>query len=180
MSTPLRTRSLELPCSSPHDTKSEPTTADQHPETAKVIIGGFSSVSIVRSPSKSEFIAVKSCHPDPRFQTLSKNSLIREREVLRTLSHPCIIKMLEADDTDSGPEIKLEFGGRSLYTEFKEHSTPTKKALYDEFKRLVIVDQISSGLEYLHQQDIVHRDIKHQNILISDAGHIKIVDFGEY
>jgi serine/threonine protein kinase len=51
---------------------------------------------------------------------------------------------------------------------------------YTEIKASVILEQILSAAAYLHERNVVHRDLKHQNILFVDSEHldIKIIDFG--
>jgi len=82
---------------------------------------------------------------------------------------------MEAVQTQTEIYLILEYGGaNSLYNYLL--SKPQHRMDEQEAKRFVLV--IAEALQYLHGLDIVHRDIKAENILINRHKEIKLIDFG--
>ena len=97
---------------------------------------------------------------------------IREARAVSALNHPNIAMVHDYGETAAGqPFIVMEYvRGKSLSQLLEEGLT---------LKRSVeIVSAIAMALGEAHEQGIVHRDIKPSNVLISERGHIKVVDFG--
>ncbi|XP_074320945.1 mitogen-activated protein kinase kinase kinase NPK1-like isoform X2 [Silene latifolia] len=99
--------------------------------------------------------------------------LEEEVKLLKNLSHPNIVRYLGTAREDEALNILLEFvpGGSisSLLGKFGSFPEPVIR-MYT--KKLLL------GLEYLHKNGIMHRDIKGANILVTDKGCIKLADFG--
>ena len=96
-----------------------------------------------------------------------------EIELMRELGHPNIIEYLGAQQTSGHLDILMEYvPGGSLHSHLK------KFGAFDEPLIRLYTRQILSGLEYLHNHGIIHRDIKAANILVTDQGTIKLSDFG--
>jgi mitogen-activated protein kinase kinase kinase len=95
--------------------------------------------------------------------------------MLRTLSHPNIVKYFGSDisEDDQGVDIILEFvpGGsiRQLLDKFQA---------FEERLVKIYTRQMLEGLKYLHDNDIIHRDLKCANVLVDNMGIIKLSDFG--
>jgi len=111
-----------------------------------------------------------------RFETDDPAVLARfrnERQILATLDHPNIAGLYDGGSTDDGlPYIVMEYvPGRHLlqYCESKKLSVPA---------RLRLFLQICDAVEYAHQRLIVHRDLKPTNILVTETGVPKLLDFG--
>ncbi|HEU4508318.1 MAG TPA: tetratricopeptide repeat protein [Pyrinomonadaceae bacterium] len=97
---------------------------------------------------------------------------IREARAVSALNHPNIAMVHDYGETVTGqPFIVMEFvKGKSL-SELLEEGLTLKRSVE-------IVSAIAMALGEAHDQGIVHRDIKPSNVLISERGHIKVVDFG--
>jgi serine/threonine protein kinase len=102
-------------------------------------------------------------------------NLEREINILAELSHPTIAKLIDVIETQTELYLILEYGGaNSLYNYLlskPEHRLPEAEA-----KQFLLV--IAEALKYLHDLDIVHRDIKAENILINRNRQLKLIDFG--
>jgi serine/threonine protein kinase len=95
-----------------------------------------------------------------------------EAQAAASLNHPSIATIHAIEESGEDTFIVMEFiDGIELKDKIKSGPIPTKEAVN-------IAIQIAEGLEAAHKKDIVHRDIKSQNIMITDEGKIKIMDFG--
>lgn len=134
----------------------------------KIGEGGFGTVYKAFDPQLERLVALKA----PRLQiTPTRRSAERFRNEslsLAKLRHPNIVVMYDSVVDDRGwPFMVMEF------LQPAEFSTTSDFA---ELRRLFA--EIAMGLEYAHQQDVVHRDLKPQNILIGAQGQAVIADFG--
>lgn len=100
-------------------------------------------------------------------------SVEAEVGLLQQLDHPNIVRYLGTERTPKALNIFLEYvpGGSiaSLLSKFG----PFKESLVKVYSK-----QILLGLEYLHKNGIMHRDIKGANILVDNTGLVKLADFG--
>ncbi|KAI7889257.1 kinase-like domain-containing protein, partial [Mucor mucedo] len=98
---------------------------------------------------------------------------VREASMMLLLDHPYIVRVEEMILVDDFYYIFMEHvdGGQLLDYVISHGKLKEKQARH--FSR-----QIASALDYCHHNSIVHRDLKVENILISRAGNIKIIDFG--
>ena len=97
----------------------------------------------------------------------------REASSASTLDHPNIVGIYDVGEDDGNYYIVMEYvEGRTLKNLIKRRGSLTLPEVID------IMGQITSGIEHAHEKNIIHRDIKPQNILILDDGLVKIADFG--
>jgi mitogen-activated protein kinase kinase kinase len=143
--------------------------------------GSFGSVYLALHAVTGELLAVKQVEtPSPGANSASdarKKSMIdalkREISLLRDLQHPNIVQYLGASSSAEHLNIFLEYvPGGSVQTMLNSYGA-LREPLIRSFVR-----QIVTGLAYLHQREIIHRDIKGANILVDNKGVIKISDFG--
>jgi serine/threonine protein phosphatase PrpC len=98
----------------------------------------------------------------------------REAEIGRTLDHPGILKIIDIDEKQqSRPYLVMEFLEGQTLERLMQEVRPMP-----ESDALRIVSQICDALEYLHRHDVVHRDLKPQNIMVCNDGSVRIMDFG--
>lgn len=96
----------------------------------------------------------------------------REAELGTTLDHKNIIKVYEYDDNGGRPYFAMEYF----------HSENLKYAIWHRPQwvhknEFYILRQIAESLSYVHGLDIVHRDVKPENVLINESSQIKLIDF---
>jgi len=105
----------------------------------------------------------------------SQKNVIKEVRVLRKLHHPYIIKLKNAFIVDSNLIIVMEYAGGG---ELKEYMKTREKL--DESEARNIFRQILDAIAHCHAHNVIHRDLKMENVLFSDTDHkhIKLVDFG--
>ncbi|EHA50924.1 STE/STE11 protein kinase [Pyricularia oryzae 70-15] len=143
--------------------------------------GSFGCVYLALHAITGELLAVKQVEaPSPGANSQNdarKKSMIealkREISLLRDLRHPNIVQYLGCGSSAEYLNIFLEYvPGGSVQTMLNSYG-----ALPEPLVRS-FVRQILNGLSYLHEREIIHRDIKGANILVDNKGTIKISDFG--
>ncbi len=96
----------------------------------------------------------------------------RERSVLARLNHPNIARLLDAGVEGDQAFLVLELvRGRSLLAYVSEHA-PTITS------RVIIIRDLARAVAHAHAQFVLHRDVKPSNVIVSDAGVVKLLDFG--
>ncbi|TFK53421.1 hypothetical protein OE88DRAFT_1655548 [Heliocybe sulcata] len=134
--------------------------------------GQFGSVYRALNLNTGQMVAVKRI----RLEGLKEDEisqLMREVDLLKSLSHPSIVKYEGMARDDSALSIVLEYAENGSLGQ-------TIKAFGKLNERLVAsyVVKILEGLDYLHQNDVVHCDLKAANILTTKNGNVKLSDFG--
>ncbi|KAG8833438.1 ATP binding [Serendipita sp. 400] len=140
--------------------------------------GSFGNVYLGMDAQRGLLMAVKqvelkgSSFSEERKRSML-NALEREIELLKTLQHENIVQYLDSAMDDNNLNIFLEYvPGGSVASLLRNYGA------FEESLTANWVRQILRGLEYLHGQTIIHRDIKGANILVDNKGGIKISDFG--
>ncbi|XP_064392377.1 calcium/calmodulin-dependent protein kinase kinase 1-like [Halichondria panicea] len=116
------------------------------------------------------------CRPQKKRVVKSPlDNIKRETAILKKLNHPNVVRLLEVLDDPSEDDFILVF-------EFVPkgpviNNLPMHELFTEEQGRNYFIDMIL-GLEYLHSQHVIHRDIKPMNLLLDDNFRVKIADFG--
>lgn len=98
----------------------------------------------------------------------------REVKMAASLSHPNIVHIYDMGTDNDVPWYSMEYvEGQPLSAHM-----PAGKILTDNIFIMSVVEQISAALDHAHSREMVHRDIKPDNILISTEGTVKLLDFG--
>jgi len=97
----------------------------------------------------------------------------KEIQNLRLFRHPHIIKLYQVISTPTDIFMVMEYvSGGELFDYI------VKKGKLTEAEARPFFQQIISGVDYCHRHMVVHRDLKPENLLLDDASHVKIADFG--
>lgn len=148
-------------------------------ELAKLGEGNGGSVSKCQLRSGSPIFALKLINADPNPDV--QKQIIRELQYNRLCSSPNIVKyygtFMVEEQLMIG--IAMEYmGGRSLDAIYRRVIEIDLLNRINEKVLGKIAESVLSGLNYLHKQRIIHRDIKPLNILLDKHGSVKICDFG--
>ncbi len=99
--------------------------------------------------------------------------MAREREILASLSHPNIARLYDAGVTSMGqPYLALEYVEGCPIDEY------VKADRLPVHTRLRVFLQVARAVAHAHAKLVIHRDLKPANILVTDAGDVKLLDFG--
>lgn len=105
-------------------------------------------------------------------ESLTQRMLV-ERDILATLEHPHIARLYDAGTTgDGGPYLALE------YVEGQPINVYCREQALGLDARLKLFLQVAQALSYAHGKLIVHRDLKPNNILVTEGGEVRLLDFG--
>ncbi|CAI0415540.1 unnamed protein product [Linum tenue] len=121
-----------------------------------------------------DFVAIKQVSLENIAQE-DLNIIMQEIDLLKNLNHKNIVKYLGSLKTKTHLHIILEYvENGSLANIIK----PNKFGPFPESLVTVYIAQVLEGLVYLHEQGVIHRDIKGANILTTKEGLVKLADFG--
>ncbi|WVR04428.1 hypothetical protein IAU60_001431 [Kwoniella sp. DSM 27419] len=141
--------------------------------------GSFGSVFLGMDAHSGLLMAVKqvelptgSARNEERKRSMV-SALEREIELLKELQHENIVQYLDSSADGQNLNIFLEYVPGGSVAALLSNYGAFEEALVKNFVR-----QILTGLNYLHEREIIHRDIKGANILVDNKGGIKISDFG--
>jgi serine/threonine protein kinase len=134
--------------------------------------GAFGKVNLSLHVCSGRLVAIKSFEKKNLKSKHAKTKIMHEINILKKLRHPYISQILDTFETDTHIFIVLEYICGDLLGFLRKRSK-----IPENFAK-IIFKQIIEGLKYIHQNKIVHRDIKLDNILIDLTNTVKICDFG--
>jgi mitogen-activated protein kinase kinase kinase len=137
----------------------------------KVYLGMDASTGLLMAVKQVELPSGSSANEERKQNMLS--ALEREIELLKDLQHENIVQYLYSSADEEHLNIFLEYVPGGSVSALLRNYGAFEETLVKNFVR-----QILLGLQYLHDRDIIHRDIKGGNILVDNKGGIKISDFG--
>ncbi|XP_072542832.1 testis-specific serine/threonine-protein kinase 6-like [Salminus brasiliensis] len=135
--------------------------------------GGFGMVKLATSERHRKHVAIKIMDRRKESSDFAWKQLPRELAILKRVRHPHIIQVHESFDMPNGQVfIVMEVAATDLLHEIMAlHHVPVNQAR-------MWFSQLVGAVGYLHQQDIAHRDLKCENVLLSADGQVKLTDFG--
>ena len=138
----------------------------------EVAAGGQATVYRARDTRLGRIVALKVSHPHLARNPQFRERFLREARMAASLTHPNVVTVYDVGEEDGNLCMAMEFLPSTLFGLVRGRGALTvNEAL--EFTR-----QIADALNAAHQQGIVHRDMKPQNVLLTDQGLAKVSDFG--
>ncbi|KAG8715579.1 hypothetical protein FRC11_002754 [Ceratobasidium sp. 423] len=135
--------------------------------------GEFGKVKLGLHAAWGEEVAVKLIRRGNVENALRMSKVEREIEVLRKINHPNIVRLYDVIETDKYIGIVLEYAsGGELFDHILAHRFLRERDACKLFAQLI------SGVSYIHQKKIVHRDLKLENLLLDRNRNVIITDFG--
>lgn len=140
---------------------------------AKLGSGGMSTVYLARDETLDRSVAVKVMHREMSEQPDQLERFRQEARAVAKLSHPNVVSVIDAGEDGGHPYIVFEYvQGETLKQRI------ARVGALDTQEAIAYAIEIARGLTVAHARNMVHRDIKPQNILIDSEGRAKLTDFG--
>lgn len=134
--------------------------------------GGMGVVYKAEDTRLRRTVALKFLPPELMCDPVAKKRFVHEAQAASALDHPSICTVHEIDEVKGQTFIAMAMvKGQSLRQKVESGPLKLKEALD-------IAIQVAEGLQEAHQKEIVHRDIKSANIMVTTKGQAKIMDFG--
>ncbi len=134
--------------------------------------GGMGVVYRARQRGLDRMVALKVLSPGLSADPAFAERFAREARTLARLNHPNIVDVYDLGKTGPLYYFLMEFVDGLNLRQFLQSHRPTLG------ETLAIGPQICEALEYAHEEGVVHRDVKPENILLHPTGRVKIPDFG--
>src|SRR6266705_2109483 len=132
--------------------------------------GGMGTVYLAEQPGLGREVAIKELiqSADP----VALKRFLQEAQVMARTSHPNLVQVHDMELQGNINYLVLEFiRGRSLRDWMNQSEVPPQQVF-------AVMHGILQALDYAHRHAIVHRDMKPENVLLSDEGDVKVADFG--
>jgi hypothetical protein len=140
---------------------------------AKLGSGGMSTVYLAKDGTLDRAVAVKVMHREMSEQPDQLERFRQEARAVAKLSHPNVVAVIDAGEDGGHPYIVFEYvEGETLKQRI------ARLGALDAQEALAYAIEIARGLTVAHARNMVHRDIKPQNVLIDAEGRAKLTDFG--
>ena len=146
---------------------------DRYEILEKIGSGGMSDVYKAKCHKLNRLVAIKVLKSEFTSDATFVSKFKMESQAAAGLSHPNIVNIYDVVD-----EGDIHFIVMELVEGITLKSYITKKGHLEVKEAIGIAIQVASGIEAAHEQHIIHRDIKPQNMLISMDGKVKVADFG--
>jgi serine/threonine-protein kinase len=131
--------------------------------------GGFGSVFLAEDIWIRKKVAIKVPHK----QNLDFTEMLKEPRLLASMNHPNIVTVLTAEKQDSVFFIVMEYvPGQTL------EQIILREGALDVSRALDFTCQICNAVDHAHRVGVLHRDLRPGNMLVSEAGMLKVTDFG--
>jgi serine/threonine-protein kinase len=134
--------------------------------------GGMGSVYLAEHPGLGRQVAIKELVHTPGSDAVELKRFLQEAQVMARASHPNVIQIHDLELLGDVNYIVLELiRGKSVREWLQQGPIPPPQVF-------AVMHGVLQALDYAHKQGVVHRDMKPENVLISDEGLVKVADFG--
>jgi serine/threonine-protein kinase len=134
--------------------------------------GGMGVVYRARDPRLDRQVAIKLLPPEMAADQHARERLRQEAMAAAALDHPYICKIFEIGEHDGALFLVMEYiAGETLHRRMCNGRMPLPEALR-------VAGEIAEALQEAHAGGILHRDLKPANIMLTQQGHVKVMDFG--
>jgi serine/threonine-protein kinase len=145
--------------------------ANRYAVESEIGRGGMAAVFLAEDLKHQRRVAIKVLHPEIA-STLGTDRFLREIQIAAQLTHPHILPLYDSGEADGYLYYVMPFvEGETLRQRLdREGALPVEEAVR-------VTDDVAAALAYAHEQGIVHRDVKPENIMLT-GGRAVVADFG--
>lgn len=135
--------------------------------------GSFGHVQLVKDPKTGKTFALKAVSKQQIVQTGQQGHIMSEKRVMQSLRHPFLIRLYKTFKDRDRLYFLLEpsLGGELF-------SVLRARTFFDEDTARFYAAQVISAFDYMHNKNIIYRDLKPENLLLDEKGYLKVTDFG--
>merc|ERR1719410_1801573 len=135
--------------------------------------GAFGEVRIVRHKVNQQVFAMKTMLKKMMIAKNQLGHIVAERDLMSDADNPWLVKLMYAFQDATYLYLVMEYcGGGDLM------GLLIKKDILSESHTRFYMSELAAAINYVHELGYVHRDLKPDNVLISNQGHIRLSDFG--
>ncbi|KAH7854620.1 hypothetical protein Vadar_016004 [Vaccinium darrowii] len=135
--------------------------------------GAFGRVFLARKWATGDLFAIKVLKKADMIRKNAVESILAERNILISVRNPFVVRFFYSFTCRENLYLVMEYlNGGDLYSLLRN------LGCLDEGMARVYIAELVLALEYLHSLNVIHRDLKPDNLLIGPDGHIKLTDFG--
>ncbi|MFD8598705.1 Stk1 family PASTA domain-containing Ser/Thr kinase [Kitasatospora sp. NPDC059646] len=139
----------------------------------RIAVGGMSTVYRGTDTRLDRAVALKVMHPSLAGDADFTARFIREAKAVARLAHPNVVNVLDQGADPRAVFMAMEFvPGRTLRELLRDRGALSVRAALD------VLEPVLAALGAAHRAGLVHRDVKPENVLITDNGLVKVADFG--
>lgn len=135
--------------------------------------GGMSIVYLGRDLKARRLVALRTLRPEYRRDPVTRARFRQEARRMAFIQHPNVAHVFDYQENDDAPWAVIEYVPGDSLRELIDDQGPQPVELVTGW-----LAQIADALATLHKSGLVHLDIKPQNIIVTDDGTIKLIDFG--
>src|SRR5438046_4105028 len=134
--------------------------------------GGMGAVYLAEQTGLGREVAIKELVPSAAADPIALKRFLQEAQVMARTSHPNLVQVYAMEQIQGANYIVLEYvRGKSLRDWLNRGPIPLPQVF-------AMMHGVLQALDYAHRHAIVHRDMKPENVLLSDEGAVKVADFG--
>ncbi|WP_404870836.1 Stk1 family PASTA domain-containing Ser/Thr kinase [Kitasatospora griseola] len=139
----------------------------------RIAVGGMSTVYRGTDTRLDRAVALKVMHPSLAGDADFTARFIREAKAVARLAHPNVVNVLDQGADPRAVFMAMEYvPGRTLRDLLRDRGALSVRAALD------VLEPVLAALGAAHRAGLVHRDVKPENVLITDNGLVKVADFG--
>jgi eukaryotic-like serine/threonine-protein kinase len=143
---------------------------------SRLAAGGMGVVYQAERIELGRTVAIKFLHPWIAADQAFKRRFETEAKAMSRLAHPCCVSVIDFGEEDGSPFLVMDFvAGETLRELSRQGPMPPRRAI-------AIARQMLAGLAHAHEQGITHRDVKPENVVVTQVvglgDQVRILDFG--
>ncbi len=138
---------------------------------ARIGTGGMAEVFRARDSRDERVVALKALHVHLAQSANLMERFRRESHAIQELRHPHVVPVWDAGEAEGRPYLAMELAEESLGGRLRRGPLPVADACR-------LVADIADGLAFVHDEGVIHRDVKPENILLFADGSARLADFG--